>query len=477
MNYTFNKIINASFFIFCLFFFQNNALWGQTIEKSANRTYLDSILHLLPVQSPQDTSMFWLARLPLDTLPDLELMSDDEILRYTYQLADKAVIFENDINQKAQNSINTQLKLENSLKAANADDSTEQIEIDSLKKALKRQKSLAKKTLTNQKTASKTSIYALECTKLEVDNMRKSLPKLRKKVVELADICHVDSEVLVPLEVKNANKKGGKTKKEKTKKVEEVKKDKHENEVKVGKIKKEKVKKDKPKKVKVKKPKAKKGEEAQTEEAIEAPLTETTESSETPIEVPVKTTKSPATSEKKFATYSIKEDVMLNPLTPTCQFSVNKTDEFSGKIYKELVYEEAFRYTNDFMKSHLNGKPHIVCEASLGVLGDLTLLNLKVTINELNALKSFGGIQKNGICTLKLINGNVVNLLSIRDEDGILDEVGGFCVFNMQFSGDKSSLKLLQKSELDKIKISWKRGFEEYEIYNVDIFKRQSSCF
>jgi hypothetical protein len=463
MNFASKKNLNLVFTVISFVLLQNNLIFGQTTEKSPNQNYLDSIIQLLPVIAPEDTSMRWLVRVPLDSLPDLSKMNDDEILRYTYQLADKTLSFENQINHIVKNSIETKLQIEQSLKAANEDESTEQFEIDSLKKALKFQKSLSKSTLNQQKIANKTSKYALECTKLEVDDMRKALPNLRMQVVKMAKICEVDAEVLVPTEEKKSNSKG----KEKKAKEKVVNVDENEE------IEKETIKKvKKPKKEKA--PKKKKSKE-DINEAIEDLTPEVKPETESSVSTD-KVNKESQKNEKTFKKYDVKEDVMLNPTSLPCNFLVNKTDEFSGKVYKEMVYEEAFRFTNDFMKSHLNGKPHIVCEASLSTLGELLLLNLKVTINETNALKSFAGVKKNGTCVIKLINNSQLIMESVRDEEGIFDEVGGFCVFNLQFASNKNALKQLQKSELDKIRIAWKKGYEEYEIYNVDIFKKQSNC-
>jgi predicted GNAT family acetyltransferase len=419
--------------VFTFFFLQNQLLWGQTYEKSTNQTYLDSIIQLLPVLSPEDPITVWLLKMPLDSLPDLVNLSDEEILRYTYQLADKAVSMENDINYKVRKSLDDQIHLKQTYKLAKSDGLSDKTELDSLKSALKTLRSSSSNLLANQKAAKKTSNYALEVTKLEVDDMRKTVHKLREKVVDLATMVQEKTEILVPFEEKQEKVKKVKPKKEKKNK-EEV------NEISSNNI------------------------------IIDSLVTDFNAEKTKNVS---ETNKIPLI---KLKTYDIEEDVMLNPPTLGCIFAINMTDEFSGKLLKELKYEEAFRFTNNYMKTHLDGKPHIICESNLSTLGDLALVNMKVTINELNALKSFGGIAKKGICTLKLINGNIINLESVRDEEGVLDEVGGFCVFNMQFATNKSSLKMLQKSELDKVRISWKRGFEEYEIYNVDIFKRQANC-
>jgi hypothetical protein len=433
---------NIAFLIpFSLFLFQNHSLLGQTYEKTTKQTYLDSIIQLLPVLSPQDPISIWLLTLPLDSLPDIASLSDDQVLRYTYQLADKAVSLENDINFKARKTLDEQTQLEQVYKLAKKEGVADKNELDSLKSALKIIKSNAHKILTNQKAAKKVSSYALETTKLEVQNMRKAIPTLREKVVGLAKMSQEKTDFLVPFEVKDDKNAQVKTKKVKSKKV---------------------------KKEKIATPEA----EIASETKVDT-IPNIGDIDQKRTKNAINTTLVP---EKKLKPYDIKEDVMLNPPIASCVFTLNKTDEFSGKVLKELKYEEAFRFTNNYMKTHLDDKPHIVCESNLSTLGELVLVNLKVTINELNALKSFGGVSKKGLCTLKLINGNVLNLESVRDDEGILDEVGGFCVFNMQFATNKAALKILQKSELDKIRISWKRGYEEYEIYNVDIFKRQANC-
>jgi hypothetical protein len=433
MNSLTNKTLLPIYFTLTFAFFNVIPTFGQSTARASNRSYLDSILQLLPVLPPQDHSMDWIKQLTLDSLPDLEIMNSDEIVRYAYQLADKAVGMENDIDFKVTNADYTLKNMEQEYKYAKKDNLGGKAELDSLKLIIKSQKSLKDKYKSNQKFAKKVSLDAINLTKLEVDGMRKALPKFRTQVADLAGLCSINTDYLVPMEITKV--KGKRKKKEKNDSI------------------------------------AKKEILTEQEDII---VLDTLGNRVNPS--PKSSKSSTVDVSQKFKAYNSEEDVMLNPPSLGCDFTVNKTDEFSGKLFKEIKYEEAFRFTNDFMKKHLNGKPHIVCEASLSTLGELVLLNLRVVINETNALKSFGGVNKSGICSLKLINGSLINLTSVRDEDGVVDELGGFCTFNLQFATDKGTLKQLQRSELDKIRIAWKRGFEEYEIYNVDIFKRQANC-
>ncbi len=167
---------------------------------------------------------------------------------------------------------------------------------------------------------------------------------------------------------------------------------------------------------------------------------------------------------------------MLNPPVPPCQFTFDARDEFSGELRRELRREEFFRFTNDFMKPHLKGKPHILCEAYLAVSGSITFLHLVFTINDPSAWRSFGGFDQTSRTSLKLVDETTFPLVNIHPDEGQTDESGQVTTYHAQFPLDNGLLKHLQTAEVDKIRFGWKKGYEDYDVYNVDLLRRQLKC-
>ncbi len=179
----------------------------------------------------------------------------------------------------------------------------------------------------------------------------------------------------------------------------------------------------------------------------------------------------------KFKPYDPAEDVMLHPPQRPCALAANTRDEFSGETYKETRREEIFRFTNDLMKKYLApDQPHIVCEAALSTGSSVISLHLTFSIRDNNARKTFGSLSRNSVVILKFIDGTTLTASNLRNDDGALDPTGQVFTYRGQYALDPSVLKKLRKTELDKIRVSWSTGYEDYEVQNVDLLMRQAKC-
>jgi hypothetical protein len=178
-----------------------------------------------------------------------------------------------------------------------------------------------------------------------------------------------------------------------------------------------------------------------------------------------------------YKPYDPASDVMLNPPSPPCALAVHTRDEFSGETYREVKGEELFRFTNEVMGKILPpGQPHISCEAALSSGGSGINLHLHFYIRDANAKKSFGGLARNSVAVLKFIDGNTLTINNIRNDEGVADPSGQLYLFRGQYAPDPSFLKKIRKTELDKIRIAWNTGYEDYDIHYVNLLMRQINC-
>lgn len=179
-----------------------------------------------------------------------------------------------------------------------------------------------------------------------------------------------------------------------------------------------------------------------------------------------------------FAVYSQNIDPIFNPPVRPCEVAIRGRDEFTGETRYELKPELLFTFTNDFMKNYLKDRPHIICESHLSAMSNgARFLNLTFKINENNAKKSFGGFNRTNQLILKFIDGTVVTLFNVRTDEGLDDELGGFTTFKASYLlDDRSVINTIKKKELDKIRVAWNTGFEDYEIFSIDLLMRQCEC-
>jgi len=186
--------------------------------------------------------------------------------------------------------------------------------------------------------------------------------------------------------------------------------------------------------------------------------------------------KTKATS-ASLKTYDAAQDVMLNPPTPPCAVAQQRRDEFSGEVYRELKREEIFRHTPAVLKNYLSGKPQVTCDAAMSsTSGGVLMMHLWFKVNDPNPRKSFGTLGKDAITLLRFLDGTSVSITNMHADEGTPDPEGGPWMYHGQYNIDKALLKKLQKTPLDKIRIAWSTGYEDYDLYDIDVFIRQLKC-
>lgn len=178
----------------------------------------------------------------------------------------------------------------------------------------------------------------------------------------------------------------------------------------------------------------------------------------------------------KFKSYNPAEDVTLNPPARPCQLVADTRDEFSGERRREMGREELFRYTNPSLKPYFTDFEHIVCEAALSSTNNNYILHLTFTIRDVNARRAFGSLPRNGVAILKLLDGDTYTLYNLRADEGLADKDNKVFTYRGQYQVEPGMLKKLQKTLLDKVRIAWGTGYEDYDVQNVDLLARQLSC-
>lgn len=186
--------------------------------------------------------------------------------------------------------------------------------------------------------------------------------------------------------------------------------------------------------------------------------------------------KKEAPSRPPLKTYDPAADVMLNPPPRPCALTVDTRDAFSGERRREVAQEELFRFTNPSLKSYFTDREHIICRAALSTNSGNQILQLHFIINDVNAQRSFGNLPRNGVAILKLLDGETFTLYNVRADEGKPSEDKQSFTFVGQYVVDSGMFKKLKKSLLDKIRIAWSTGYEDYDVQNVDFFVRQLEC-
>lgn len=135
-----------------------------------------------------------------------------------------------------------------------------------------------------------------------------------------------------------------------------------------------------------------------------------------------------------------------------------------------------FTHTDEDLRPYFRQDELISCYASLRQIENNTYLNLEFVIASSDARKNFGILEQKSLLRLKLMNGMFVNLFNARVDQGRIDAYTGDTVYDGYYLLDRESERLLAKYELDKIRLVWSSGFEDYDVVDVDFLINQFAC-
>jgi len=185
----------------------------------------------------------------------------------------------------------------------------------------------------------------------------------------------------------------------------------------------------------------------------------------------------PAAAVKTYRPYDPLRDTQLNPPPVPCVFNNNGVDKFTGKMRKDLQPVILFTHTPQELRPFLRDREYITCKGYLADLSDgLLFMSLEFSIASNNAPASFGGIPNGSILSILMMNGETIRLINSKNDAGYFDASQGVFIYRSQFQISGLQEKALQGGEMDKIRVIWATGFEDYEVYELDFFRNQITC-
>lgn len=169
-------------------------------------------------------------------------------------------------------------------------------------------------------------------------------------------------------------------------------------------------------------------------------------------------------------------DVMLYPpATPCNKMMMSKGKQAASEKYAR--YSILFDYTSQEMKQYLRDRPFIRCLVAVEPgPGNDRLLKLTFVIASQFAQREFGGLEKGSPLGLKFIDGSQLILINNKSDIGKVDMDQSTTTYEAVFTLGKSDLKKIYQQELDKVKVIWSTGFEEYPVYEVDLLINLLRC-
>ncbi|MBK9981223.1 MAG: hypothetical protein IPP15_02155 [Saprospiraceae bacterium] len=160
----------------------------------------------------------------------------------------------------------------------------------------------------------------------------------------------------------------------------------------------------------------------------------------------------------------------------SCQFLTDTIDTVTGTHRKELEPGLIFTDTDPDLRPYFKSKELITCYGKLSKMGAYTYFTIDFQIASSHSQGNFGSLESGSLLRLRLLNGKYVSLYNLKSDRGHIDPYSGNTIFSGQYALGKDEIKLLSSSPLDKIRILWGTGYEDYDVYKIDFFMDQLNC-
>lgn len=181
-------------------------------------------------------------------------------------------------------------------------------------------------------------------------------------------------------------------------------------------------------------------------------------------------------SDYYVATDATTGDLIANPPRKPCLMAYEGNDEQTGQYRRDCQKQLLFTHTDERLRAFLKDKEYLRCEGYFTSLGGYRFITLQFTFAYPNAREAYGFIEKGSILTVKMLNGDFINLRAGRMDRGSYDTKREILTYRVHYPIDRTQMNLLMQSEADLIRVFWSSGFEEYEVYQLDFFIHQISC-
>lgn len=176
------------------------------------------------------------------------------------------------------------------------------------------------------------------------------------------------------------------------------------------------------------------------------------------------------------ATWTSGTDFSAHPPARPCTVVFEGVDEQSGKYSRWLGRQLLFTHTDDKLRPYLKDKAYLRCEGFMYSQGGYRYVTLEFTFAYPNAREAYGLIEENSVLTIRMLDGAFVNLRAGRMDHGSYDTQTELLTYRVYYPIDRGQFATLKTGDLDYIRVFWSSGYEEYEIFQTDFFRRQLEC-
>lgn len=171
------------------------------------------------------------------------------------------------------------------------------------------------------------------------------------------------------------------------------------------------------------------------------------------------------------------DDLLRYPPSFVCDRVFDADDVILEKRRIDLKHEILFRYQPKFLPRTEVGEAYITCLSSFSLVeGGHYFLNLAFRIYTNDSKGSFGYLDRGSRVVFKFLDGDELTLQNNLLDMGTENHSKGYVTYKTQLPMNIFAQDNIKKNRLDKIIVEWSKGYEQYDVYRVDLLKEQFNC-
>jgi hypothetical protein len=109
-------------------------------------------------------------------------------------------------------------------------------------------------------------------------------------------------------------------------------------------------------------------------------------------------------------------------------------------------------------------------------INDLRVLYFSIRIDSEDAYKYFGSISTDAKCIFKFKDAKTLTLNFAKYDVGDLNYSGGYTTYNPYLIISDEEYAVLKTKQVDKLRIYWSKGYEDYEVDFPEVLIKQMNC-
>jgi len=159
-----------------------------------------------------------------------------------------------------------------------------------------------------------------------------------------------------------------------------------------------------------------------------------------------------------------------------CDYATNEVDEFTGNEKYVMKSEVFLTHTDEALKKYYKNKDYTTCEAYCAKIEGMKVMYVNWKIMSKDAYKYFGSIQADAKFILKMKDGKMLELVYSKYDSGDMKYNGGYTTYSSYIILSDEDIETLKANELEKVRMFWSKGYQDYDISNTTFFINQLPC-